>query len=62
MKIEGSLVKVEADRLLSVGTIRSAFMFPLVVTIGTVSRTPSNPYGLELVGTESVKPAEGGSR
>ena len=48
VRIEGPKAKVDTDRLISVGKIRSAFAFPLVVEISKVSRTDTNPYGLIL--------------
>lgn len=48
-------VTVEADRLISVGDIRSAFKFPLVVKVESVTRTVANPFGLIL---SEVKPVE----
>lgn len=54
-KIEGTEISVDADRLISVGPVRSAFAFPLLVTIGSVKRTDVNPYGLRLM---QVKPIQ----
>ncbi len=48
-------VTVEADRIISVGDIRSAFKFPLSVRIESVARTTANPFGLIL---SEVKPLE----
>ncbi len=39
-------VEVDADRILSVGTIRSNVPFSLNVQVTATSRTPANPYGL----------------
>jgi hypothetical protein len=50
-----SKVILNTDRLISVAQIRSAFIFPLIVTLGRVPRTESNPYGLIL---EKVSPPE----
>ncbi|MGE0526779.1 MAG: hypothetical protein AB7G93_00940 [Bdellovibrionales bacterium] len=41
--------EVDADRILSVGQLRSALRFPLIVKIQRTSRSPSNPYGLVLL-------------
>jgi hypothetical protein len=46
VKADGNTVQVDADRLISVGQIRSALPFPLTVIITTASRSQSNPYGL----------------
>jgi len=43
---EDDIVFVEADRLISVGEIRSAFNFPLRVDFKQTRRTKENPYGL----------------
>lgn len=48
---------VEADRLISVGEIRSAFKFPLKVRIEAKSRSESNPYGLLLVSVQTADKA-----
>lgn len=37
---------VDADRVFSVGLIRSAFQFPLNVSIANTTRSTANPYGL----------------
>ncbi len=42
----GDTVKVEADRVIAVGLVRSALAFPLTVTVASTTRTDSNPYGL----------------
>jgi hypothetical protein len=49
IKVDKTTVEVDADRLISVSQIRSAFAFPLVVTIATATRSDSNPYGLLVV-------------
>lgn len=46
--------KVEADRLISVGDVRSAFRFPLIVKLESKPRSYSNPYGLLVTTTKSV--------
>jgi hypothetical protein len=46
---------VDADRFLSVGSIRSAFPFPLSVKISATTRTELNPYGLILEKVEQLK-------
>jgi hypothetical protein len=48
VKVVGDQINVDADRLISVGMVRSAFPFPLNITLGTVNRTESNPAGLLL--------------
>lgn len=54
-KIDGTQVAVDCDRLISVGPVRSAFAFPLSVTIGSIQRSEANPYGLRLI---RVKPLD----
>lgn len=46
--------KVDADRLISVGDVRSAFRFPLIVKLESKPRSYSNPYGLLVTTTKSV--------
>ena len=46
IKRTGDTVTVDSDRIVSVGNIRSAFIFPLTVTLSTVKRSFANPYGL----------------
>ncbi|MBI4925319.1 MAG: hypothetical protein HY843_05290 [Bdellovibrio sp.] len=58
VKIDGAIVKVETDRMISVGQIRSAFNFPLVLNLATSSRTDGNPYGLLLTNATSPKKEE----
>lgn len=46
---------VDADRLIAVQNIRSAFKFPLKVKVEQVTRSAVNPYGLELLEAEPIK-------
>ena len=70
VKRDGDHALVDADRLISVGAIRSALVFPLALTLGSVSRTEANPYGLVLIrvepkkseGTEGAARGEGGGK
>lgn len=48
-------IEVEADRMISVGEIRSAFSFSLTVKIERSDRTFDNPYGLVLSEVEPLK-------
>ncbi len=50
---------VDADRVISVGNIRSALRFPLTIKIAAISRSVSNPYGLILVDVVQVKESKG---
>lgn len=53
--IEKDLILVQADKLLSVGNIRSAFMFPIKAQIKRTDRGEANPYGLILNDVTPVK-------
>lgn len=44
--------KVDADRMISVGDVRSAFKFSLLVKLESKSRSLSNPYGLLIISTK----------
>lgn len=46
---------VDADRILSVGKIRSAFQMPMTVTIAKTNRTSGNPYGLVVLRVGQIK-------
>lgn len=50
---------VDADRVISVGNIRSALRFPLTIKVAAVPRTASNPYGLLLIDVTQVKESKG---
>ena len=58
-KRDGDRVEINTDRLISVGELRSALQFPLILTLGSTARSVTNPYGLILVGTEPKKSTEG---
>lgn len=53
--VEDSDVTVEADRLLTVGSIRSALPMSLKVRVESQERTDSNPYGLILTNVKQAK-------
>lgn len=55
-KISGADVMIDADRIISVGPVRSALPFALRLTISSIPRSRGNPYGLKLI---QVKPREG---
>lgn len=46
--------RVEADRLISVGEVRSAFRFPLFVKLESKPRSYSNSYGLLVTAAKAV--------
>lgn len=56
IKVEKGRAFIDADRLVSVGQVRSAFRFPLNVTVASTLRIAGNPYGLILV---EAKPTKG---
>ena len=58
IKIDKESVTVDADRLISVGQVRSAFAFPLVATLSSTPRTEGNPYGLVVIKVSPVNKEE----
>lgn len=52
---QGDGYLVDADRILSVGKIRSAFQIPMIVTIAKATRTSGNPYGLVVLRVAPIK-------
>lgn len=54
-KISGGDINVDADRLFTVGPVRSALPFPLRLSISSVTRSRGNPYGLRII---TVKPID----
>jgi hypothetical protein len=52
--LEKNGITVDADRLISVGDIRSSFKFPLKLQIKTETRSEGNPYGLVLSEIDEV--------
>lgn len=57
--INGEAIKVEADRLIAVDKIRSAFPVILDVEVSRTSRTTDNPYGLILTKVSVVETKDG---
>jgi hypothetical protein len=57
--INGNTISVEADRVISAGQIRSAFIFSLILNISTEARSEANPYGLLLTKITIQKPSGG---
>jgi hypothetical protein len=49
-----SQIKVDADRIIAVGEVRSAFRFPLLIKLESKARSNSNPYGLLVVSITQV--------
>jgi hypothetical protein len=58
MKVNGSDVTVDADRLIAVGKIKSVIPFPVTVSLSTTDRTPGNPYGLVIRRVSQIKQEE----
>lgn len=56
--VDGGNVSVDADRLISIGEIRSAFRFALLVKMESVTRTQGNPYGLVVSEVKAVEKKE----
>jgi hypothetical protein len=46
--------KVDADRMISVAEVRSAFKFSLLVKLESKSRSVSNPYGLLVISAKQI--------
>lgn len=46
---------VDSDRLISVGKVRSAFIFPLILNLESVNRSANNPYGLRIKSVVEIK-------
>ena len=46
---------VDSDRLISVGKVRSAFIFPLILNLESVNRSINNPYGLRIKSVVEIK-------
>lgn len=47
--------KVDADRMISVAEVRSAFKFSLLVKLESKSRSFSNPYGLLIISSKQIE-------
>lgn len=50
---------IDSDRVLSVGSLRSAFQFSLVLQLERQARTQGNPYGLVLLKVSGQNQEEG---
>jgi len=56
VKVDGGSAIIDADRVISVGKIRSALPLPLTVSLTSIARSEGNPYGLMV--NQFSKPAE----
>ena len=55
IKIDQDKYLIEADRLISIGKVRTAVPLDLIVSLSSKVRSLSNPYGLVLTNAEQVK-------
>ena len=55
VKVDQDKYFIEADRLISIGKIRTAVPLDLILSISSKVRSVSNPYGLILTSVEQVK-------
>lgn len=53
--LQGSEITVDSDRLMSVGQVRSALAFPLILEVSKMGRTMQNPYGLIVTRVKAPK-------
>lgn len=58
--VNGEAIRVDADRLISIDKIRSAFPLLLEVSVSRTTRTEDNPYGLLLTKVATVDAKEVG--
>jgi hypothetical protein len=58
VSLQGTAVKVDADRLLSAPNLRTAVTFPLTLDLAQTDRTETNPYGLVLSRVSQTKTKE----
>ena len=58
--VNGDAIRVDADRLISIDKIRSAFPLMLEVSVSRTARTEDNPYGLLLTKVATVDAKESG--
>ncbi len=58
-KISGADVIIDADRILSIGPVRSALPFPLRLTLSSATRSRGNPYGLRLMQVKPLDKSQG---
>ncbi|CAN5418046.1 hypothetical protein BH10BDE1_BH10BDE1_28040 [soil metagenome] len=56
--IDGADVSVDADRIITVGSIRSALAMPLKLKVESQERSENNPYGLLLKSVKAIEKKE----
>lgn len=54
VRIQGAAVRLDVDRLISTAALRTDLLFPITLTLASVERTSSNPYGLTLQSVSAV--------
>jgi hypothetical protein len=62
IKFENDKYVVEADRLISIGKVRTAVPLDLNVNISSKVRSVSNPYGLILTFVDQIKEETNGNK
>lgn len=62
IKLENDRYFVEADRLISIGKVRTAVPLDLTVSISSKVRSVSNPYGLILTSVDQIKEDANGNK
>jgi hypothetical protein len=55
VSMKGEKIEVDADRLISVADVRSAFRFPLSLSISKTTRSEPNPYGLVVTSIKVIE-------
>lgn len=56
--VEGKNITAKADRLVSIGKIKSALSFTLKISLQQTNRTESNPYGLVIESISQIEEKE----
>jgi len=54
VQIHGAAVRLDVDRLISTAALRTDLLFPITLSLASVERTSSNPYGLTLQSVSAV--------
>jgi hypothetical protein len=55
IEVKGNVVTANTDRLISVAQVRSAFPYPLTLTLSSGTRSETNPYGLTVLKFSEIK-------
>jgi hypothetical protein len=59
VRVDGETIRVDADRLIAIDKIRSAFPMALDVSVSKTTRSNDNPYGLVLTKVSTIEAKEG---